>query len=68
MSYATITLELYESGIRAYCEDTGNETFIPRGDGNALMTFINDTEDICHPDATFTITEKGKRYLKSLKK
>ena len=62
--FATITLDLYKKGIRAYCEELSEEgdefeEFIPRGDGNALMDFINEVEGICHPDTRFRLTEKG---------
>jgi hypothetical protein len=68
MSYAKIELELYKSGMRVSCEDTGDETFIPRGNGNALMDFINNVDEICDPEATFVITEKGLKYLEELEK
>ena len=64
--YATIKLELRKAGIIASCEDTQEEAFIKRGDGNALMDFINNVEDICDPEATFTLTDKGREYLKHL--
>ena len=66
MAYATIVLELYKSGIKASCEDCDSEEFIPRGNGNKLMDFINEVDDICHPDARFEITEKGREHLKKL--
>lgn len=63
MSYATITLELFKSGMRVSCEDINDETFIARGDGNALIDFINNVDEICDPDATFELTDKGREYL-----
>lgn len=65
-AYATIKLELRKAGIIATCEDIEEEVFIKHGDGNALIDFINNVEDICDPEATFQITEKGREYLKSL--
>ena len=41
------------------------EEFIPRGDGDKIIDFLNDVEDVCNPDATFTLTEKGREHLKS---
>ena len=67
MGYATITLELFKSGIKASCEDCNEEEFIPRGDGDKLMDFINNVDDFCHPDTTFTITEKGRDFFNQLK-
>lgn len=70
--FATITLELFKKGIRAYCEELSEdgdefEEFIPRGDGQALMDFINEVEGYCHPDARFSITEKGRQSLDRLR-
>ena len=64
--FATIVLELHKAGIVASCEDIEKEEFIKLGDGNALMAFINDVEDICDPDATFRLTEKGRKVLEAL--
>lgn len=67
MAYATITLELFKSGIHATCEDTGDDEFIPAGDGNKLIDFINEVDELTNPDATFTLTEKGKEYARRLR-
>ena len=67
MANAIITLELYNSGIHFVCDDTGDDDFIPRGDGNKLMELINNVQNLTDPDARFTLTEKGKEYLKRLK-
>lgn len=61
---ATIQLHLFPNGIYAECEDTEDGKFIPAGDGNALCEFVNKVQDICDPNATFTLTEKGKNMLK----
>lgn len=66
MANAVITLELYNSGIHFVCDDTGADDFIPRGDGNKLMELINNVQDITDPDAIFTLTEKGREYIKRL--
>ena len=70
--FATITLDLYKKGIRVRCEELSDdeedyEEFIPRGDGQALMDFINSVEDICHPEARFSLTEKGKEEYDRLR-
>lgn len=67
MGYANINLELFKSGIHLTCEETGEDEFIPRGNGNMLMDIINHIEEICDPDAIFTLTEKGKEFLEKLK-
>ena len=66
--FATIRLDLFKHGIRAVCEDMsdGEETyeeFIPRGDGNALMDFINDVEFACDPDTRYVLTEKARKEM-----
>lgn len=64
MKYATIKLDLYKKGILASCDDIEDEEFIVKGDGNALMDFINRVEDLTDPDATYVLTDKGKQFLK----
>lgn len=68
-SYAKVVIEFRKAGLVVSCEDIGEEIFIPRSTDsdkspiNKLVDFINDVEDICDPDATFTITEEGKKWL-----
>ena len=64
MAQATIILELFKSGIHLTCEDTGHDEFIPHGDGNKLVDLINEIELDTDPDATFTLTDKGKYVAK----
>lgn len=64
--YATIILNLYETGIHFTCEDAGIDELISRGDGDKLIDLINDVELICNPKVTFKLTEKGKKYLKEI--
>lgn len=64
MAQATIVLELFKSGIHLTCEDTGHDEFIPHGDGNKLVDLINEIEFGTDPDATFTLTDKGKYVTK----
>ena len=61
MKQATIILDMYKSGIHLTCEDTDHDVFIPHGDGNALMKELNAIYDVTDPDATWELTEKGKR-------
>lgn len=68
-SYATITIELFKSGMGVTCDDTGEEIFIPRemekgknSNANALIDFINNVDDICDPDATFVLTPEGEKW------
>lgn len=62
-AYATITLELRKSGMIASCDEINEEVFIESGDGNALMDFINLVDDCTNPDATYTLTDKGRELL-----
>lgn len=68
MAYATIKLELFNSGIHLTCEETGADEFIPRGDADKLIETINDIDIICNPDTIFSLTEKGEKYLEELEK
>lgn len=67
MGYAKINLELFKSGIHLTCEDTGEDEFIPKGNGDMLLDIINEIDALCNPDAIFTLTEKGKEYVEKLK-
>ena len=66
MANAIITLELYNSGIHFMCDDTGEDDFIPIGDGNKLIELINKVQYETDPNATFALTEKGRKLLESL--
>lgn len=71
--FATIRLELFKAGIRAVCDDLSDEDetyeeFIARGDGDALLDFINEVEGVCDPEARFALTEKGKKSVERLRK
>ena len=67
MAYATIKLEMFKSGMHVTCEETEHDEFVPAGDGNKLMDILNEIDDLCNPDATFVVTEKGKEHLEQLK-
>lgn len=62
--YAVITLHLFRHGIYAECDDVNDGTFIKAGDGQGIVDFVNQVDSICHPDTTFTITDKGREMLK----
>lgn len=53
----------FDNGIYIECEDLDIGKFVPKGDGNAIMEVLNEIEDFTDPDATFTLTEKGKKML-----
>lgn len=64
MAWATITLELFKSGMHLTCEDTGCDEFIPFGNGNMLMEILNNIYDVVDPDATWGVTPKGEYVYK----
>lgn len=64
MAQAIITLELFKSGIHLTCENTCHDEFIPSGDGNSLIKYINEIEEMTDTDATLELTEKGKFITK----
>ncbi len=65
--YAIITLHLLPGGIFAECEDTDESVLIPEGKANPLIDFINRVDSITNPNATFTLTDKGKQEIKNIK-
>lgn len=66
--YASATLHFYKSGIFIECKELDIGEFIPKGNGNMLMSVLNDIEDCTNPEAKYIITEKGKELLKELNK
>lgn len=66
MAYATITLEMFASGLHVSCDDIGLDEFVPAGDATRLVDILNEVEDVCNPKATFELTDKGREYLKQL--
>lgn len=66
--YATVVLHFYKAGIFAECEELDSGEFIPKGDGKALMKFLNDVDDCTDPEAKYVLTEKGMRMAEQLKK
>ena len=65
--YATIELYLHPAGVHLVCEDTGDDMFISRGDGDSILKAIDDIDIICDPETRFSLTDKGKQYLSELK-
>ena len=59
MSYATIKLKMFKGGLLFSCEEVNIEDIVPLGDGDRLMELINEVDDLCNPDATYVLTEKG---------
>lgn len=63
---ATISIHLFPKGMYVECEDVDNAMFIPEGDIQPLIDFINEVSVVTDPNARFEITEKGRQYLKQL--
>lgn len=66
MKQATITLEMFGSGIHLLCDDTEHDEFIPYGDGNKLMEILNEIQDITDPNTVYTLTDKGREVAEAL--
>lgn len=64
--YATITIEMSKAGLHCICEDIEEDVFCIDGDLEPLVGLINDVEAYCNPETVFSLTEKGKQYLKEL--
>lgn len=63
---ATITIHLFPNGMYVESEDTGDGKFIPEGDIQPLIDFINEVQDFTDPNTRFALTEKGKQIAKEL--
>lgn len=63
---ATITIDLYQEGLLARCEDIEAEALCFTG--NQVMDFLNEVKESCDPDATYTLTDKGRELLDTLQK
>lgn len=66
--YATITIEMSKAGLHCICEDIDEDVFCINGDLSPLVELLQLAEDVCNPDAVFSLTEKGKKYAEELKK
>lgn len=64
--WASITIDIYDEGLRFKCDDIGKDIFIKAGDAETLLNELNRVCDICDPEARFSLTEKGREYLKQL--
>lgn len=63
---AEISIHLFPNGMYVECEETDDAKFIPQGDIQPLIDFINDVSAFTDPDARFALTEKGKAHVKKL--
>lgn len=57
----SVIFHFFDNGIYIECEDLDIGKFVSKGDGNAIMEVLNEIEDYSDPNATFTLTEKGKK-------
>lgn len=62
---AEISIDLYQKGLLARCEELEIEAMCSSGD--ELMVFLNDVQCVADPDAVYRLTEKGKAVAKALK-
>ena len=62
---AEISIDLYQRGLLAKCEELEMEAMCSSGD--ELMDFLNDVQCCADPDAVFCLTEEGKAVAKALK-
>ena len=62
---AEISIDLFQRGLLAKCEELEMEVMCSSGD--ELMDFLNDVQCCADPDAVFRLTEKGAAVAKALK-
>lgn len=62
---AEISIDLYQKGLLAKCEELEIEAMCLSGD--ELMNFLNEVQCAADPDAMFCLTEEGKAVVKVLK-
>lgn len=63
---AEISIHLFSNGMYVECEEIDDAKFIPAGDLQPLVDFINEVSSFTDPNARFTITEKGKMHVEKL--
>lgn len=63
---ATISIHLFPKGMYVECENIDSAIFMPEGDIQPLVDFINEVSAFTAPNAQFEITEKGRQFLKQL--
>jgi len=61
---AEISIDLYQKGLLARCEELEIEAMCSSGD--ELMNFLNVVQCAADPDAVFCLTEEGKAVVKAL--
>lgn len=57
----------FDNGIYIECEELDIGKFVSTGDGNAIMEVLNDIDSVSNSNATFTLTEKGKKLVEQSK-
>lgn len=62
---AEISIDLYQKGLLARCEELELEAMCASGD--ELMDFLDDVQCCTDPDVAFCLTEEGKTVAKALK-
>lgn len=62
---AEISIDLYQRGLLAKCEELEMEAMCSSGD--ELMDFLNEVQCVTDPDTVFCLTEEGKAVAKALK-
>ena len=62
---AEISIDLYQRGLLAKCEELEMEAMCSSGD--ELMDFLNDVQCCADPDVMFKLSEKGEAVVKALK-
>ena len=63
---ATVNIHLFPNGMYVECDDIDDAKFIPEGDIQPLIDFINEVSGLTDPNARFALTEKGKQKIKEL--
>ena len=62
---AEISIDLYQKGLLARCEELELEAMCASGD--ELMDFLNEVQCAADPDVIFKLTEEGEAVAKVLK-
>jgi len=62
---AEISIDLYQRGLLARCEELEMEAMCSSGDD--LMEFLNEVQCCTDPDVKFRLSEKGEAVVKALK-
>ena len=62
----TAVFHFFDNGIYIECEDLDIGKFVTKGNGNAIMDILNQIDDVTNSNATFVLTEKGKKVAENL--